>query len=303
MNPTSSSGKPRVSVVMPAYRAARYIAETLASLEEQSCTEWELLVFEDGEHDATASIVEGFAARVPQKVQLVRSASSIGVSKARNRLMDRATGDCVAFLDSDDTWHPDHLRHSLELLATGEGEWVIGGLNLIDSDSRLIRADVIAPPMPVGEIPTALLRHNFILTSSMVLDRRVFEGGLRFDAGLKIGEDLDLCIRLIEAGFRPIFSSRATLNYRKHGSSTTADSVRFNDEFARVFEKHLINPVVDSGYCLSALKGYLTNVIRMTWRRNPRLALAAAGRLGRSFIRSRTAADAAISPPCPNPIP
>jgi len=135
--------------------------------------------------------------------------------------------------------------------------------------------------MPAAEIPTSLLRHNFILTSSIVARATVFSDGLRFDPSLRIGEDLDLCIRVIRDGFKPAFERRATLNYRKHPTSTTADSVRFPEEFAKVAEKYLGDPIVDQIFCRRAVEGLLLDVARMTWRHEPARARAALTRLFR----------------------
>jgi hypothetical protein len=129
-----------------------------------------------------------------------------------------------------------------------------------------------------------LLQHNFILTGSIVARSVVLEN-LRFDPTLKIGEDLDLWIRFVKAGFKPAFSSQATFNYRKHPTSTTGNTITFPEEFSRVFEKYLGDPAVDQTLCRRSLENMLLNVVRMTWRQQPARARAALARLFR-FNRS-----------------
>lgn len=274
----SDSSPELVSVIIPAHRAAAYLVQTLASVAAQTHPNWEVLVMEDGVYDETSSIVADFAARGHLVRHFVHPENR-GVSHARNRLLDEARGAYVAFLDADDTWQPDHLAHSLALLRDPAVSWVIGGLNLIDPVGRVLKSDVLAPDLPVAAIPATLLAHNFILTSGMVLRTRVFAGGLRFDPTIKVGEDLDLCLRLLREKHLPVRSTRATLNYRKHPSSTTADPVRFSEEFARLFEKHLANPDLPAGHCLRGVVGQLLNVTRMTWRRDPARARSALRRL------------------------
>ncbi len=271
-----------VSILIPAHRAAAYLGATLDSVAAQTWSAWEVLVYEDGILDDTATAVTAFAARTANRVELLRSEVNRGVSRARNALLDAARGAFIAFLDADDLWTPDHLAHSLDLLRTEHTAWSISGLHLIDSAGHVTRHNILPTPTPLAALPTRLLEHNFILTSGIVARTEVFAGGIRFDPALRIGEDLDLCIELARAGFQPSFSRRATLHYRKHPVSTTADPVRFPEEFSAVFEKHLANPLVNRGVCRRLLRGMLLDVARMTWRREPRRALGALHRLFRT---------------------
>ena len=270
-----------VSVLIAAYNAAPFLPAALESLRRQNHRAWELILVEDGSDDGTADLLRAFAAEVEQPVRYENLGTNRGVAAARNRLLERASGDFVAFLDADDLWEPDHLAYALELMAAEGTDWFIAGLNLIDPAGRPLKRDLLPPPMEPAAIPTSLLRHNFILTSGIVARAALFAGGPRFDTTLRIGEDLDLCIELVRRGHRPSFSPRATLNYRKHPASTTADPVRFPEEFAAVFEKHLGDPLVDRRLCRRLLAEMLLNVARMTWRREPARARAALRRLFR----------------------
>jgi Glycosyl transferase family 2 len=95
---------PAVSVVMPAYNAARFIAEAIASVRAQTFRDHELVIVDDGSTDDTA---ERAAAAAPDAV-LVRSTNG-GPGRARNLGVERARGERIAFLDADDVWFPDAL--------------------------------------------------------------------------------------------------------------------------------------------------------------------------------------------------
>lgn len=275
------SEPPLISIVIPAYRAARYIGPTLASVRAQTHPRWEILIGEDGIFDDTARQVSAFAATTANPVRLFQHEKNLGVSRTRNELLEVAQGEYIAFLDADDTWTPDHLSYSLECMATEQTDWVIGGTNLMDSQGRIYQADILPAPVPPAAIPTALLQHNFILTGSVVARAKVFPQGRRFVEQLIIGEDLDLWIQIVAAGHRPSFSKRATFNYRKHPSSTTADPVVFQEEFSRLYERYVGNPIVDQQRCKGVASSMLLAVARMTWRREPARALAALRRLFR----------------------
>jgi len=103
---------PAISVLVPAYNAAKTIADTLSSVLSQSQPASEILVVDDGSTDSTATVVESFG----PKVTLIRQENR-GAAAARNLLCSRAKGDLIAFLDSDDQWHPRYLETQLCLHA------------------------------------------------------------------------------------------------------------------------------------------------------------------------------------------
>src|SRR5271167_4846321 len=96
---------PKVSVIIPAYNAAETIRETLGSVLCQTVPPDEILVMDDGSTDDTAMIVRTYEPRVT----LFRQKNK-GLAGARNPLCRQAHGDLVAFIDSDDLWHPCYLE-------------------------------------------------------------------------------------------------------------------------------------------------------------------------------------------------
>lgn len=268
---------------MPACRAERFLAAALDSLAAQTHESWELRVHEDGVFDESAKVIAGFAARHPGRVFHTATPQNRGVSRTRNRLLDDAAGNCIAFLDADDTWEPDHLATALAAMDGAAADWYIAGMNEVGTDGRVRRANVCPPPLPVEALPAALLAHNFIPTTFVVLRRKIVDAGFRFDPQIVVGEDLDLWLRMLGAGYVPALGSHATVNYRRHDSNTTNDTIRFHEEFTRVFEKHLLNSALPRGHCLRGVRLMLSMAIRMTWRNEPKRALNSLGRICRAY--------------------
>lgn len=98
---------PEITVVIPAYNAALYIAETIASVQQQTFTAWEVVVVDDGSTDNTAEIVKSFL--TDTRIKLV-SQKNKGVSAARNTGIKAAQGKYVAFLDADDCFLNNNLQ-------------------------------------------------------------------------------------------------------------------------------------------------------------------------------------------------
>ncbi len=97
-----------VSIIVPAYNAQNTIGRCIESILNQTYTDFELLVMDDGSRDGTAAIIDGYAARDPRVIAVHKPNS--GVSDTRNQALDRAKGKYIQFLDADDWISPDATR-------------------------------------------------------------------------------------------------------------------------------------------------------------------------------------------------
>ncbi len=104
-----------VSVVMPAYNCGGFIAESIASVQAQTHTNWELLVADDCSTDNTTQVVEAISAADP-RVKYLRLEKNSGAAAARNLAIENAAGRYIAFLDSDDLWYPQKLEKQLDFM-------------------------------------------------------------------------------------------------------------------------------------------------------------------------------------------
>ena len=106
-----------VSIIMPTYNCGAFIGETIATVQAQTHSRWELLVVDDCSTDDTAEVVATLAENDP-RIHYVRLETNSGAAMARNRAMELAQGRYMAFLDSDDLWHPDKLRRQIDFMTS-----------------------------------------------------------------------------------------------------------------------------------------------------------------------------------------
>ena len=104
-----------VSIITPAYNAAAYIAETIASVFAQTYTNWEMLIVNDCSKDNTAEIVESYAKK-DKRIKLINLKQNSGAAAARNTAIQNAKGRYIAFLDSDDLWKKEKLQKQLSFM-------------------------------------------------------------------------------------------------------------------------------------------------------------------------------------------
>ena len=102
-----------VSVVMPAYNAEKYIRGAVASVLSQTYPSWELVIVDDCSSDDTPALLDSLA-EVDKRVRVIHARENAGVAAARNAAIAAASGSHIAFLDSDDGWHPRKLEWQME---------------------------------------------------------------------------------------------------------------------------------------------------------------------------------------------
>jgi glycosyltransferase involved in cell wall biosynthesis len=209
---------PRVSVVMPAYNSARTIGQAIGSVLEQTITDLELLVVDDGSTDATAAAV---TAVEDPRVRLITQANA-GTSAARNTGIAQARGEWVAFLDADDLWLPTKLERQLTLMAAAPGCLASeAGAYLVDDQlNRLELRRCVAVDDPL----LAFLRfQNLPNAGSSWIVRRELLGRIGgFDTTLPRIEDWEFSIRLARFA-NPLCIDEALALYRYHESNRSHD--------------------------------------------------------------------------------
>lgn len=152
-----ADSQPRVSIVMPAYNAARFIAEAIESVIAQTLPDWELIVVDDASTDDTAACVQACARR-DARIHCVRNERNLGAAQTRNRAIDLARGRYIAFLDSDDVWLPHKLATQVAFMEkTGTPITYGDYLRIDEAGIRLGR--VSAPPVLQYR---DMLKSNFI---------------------------------------------------------------------------------------------------------------------------------------------
>ena len=135
---------PLVSVIMPAYNAAGFIAEAVRSVQKQTLSDWELLILDDGSADATPRILADLAAQDP-RIRLLPNSKNLGAAATRNRGIDLAQGQYLAFLDSDDRWHPEKLQTQLQLLEKTGGDLCYCAYAIVGTQGASVRPDYAVP--------------------------------------------------------------------------------------------------------------------------------------------------------------
>lgn len=231
-----------VSVIMPAYNVAPYIGAAIGSVLDQTFTDLELLVIDDGSTDATLDIATACAARDP-RIRLLRKPNG-GISSARNHGLRAASAPVIALLDSDDVWAPAYLATQMRIfeqrpeidIVTGNA-WFLGG-RLSGQPAR-----PVPDSRPALDLRQLLADETAVFIMSIFL-RRVYEAIGGFDEALQTNEDYDFWLRAAAAGFRFYRNDEPLGQYRRRSDSLSANELRMLRGILRVYQKtrpHLLD--------------------------------------------------------------
>jgi glycosyltransferase involved in cell wall biosynthesis len=226
-----------VSVIIPAYNAARYITDAIESVLGQSYPPSEVIVVDDGSTDETVEIVRRYGDRIILLQQCNR-----GPAAARNAGIGRASGEFIAFLDADDVWTSRNLELQVGML-TEHPEYVLtyGHVRRFTGSPspEIYRATPCNNSWPQGDVSVALIRDTIWATCAAVVRRRVLTRTGGFDEALRIGEDYDLWLRIAAVGpvgYVPYYVAAVRLHPE---SATRSHPFRTVPPEVRVIRRHL----------------------------------------------------------------
>jgi glycosyltransferase involved in cell wall biosynthesis len=226
---------PLVSVIVPAYNAAHWIAETIRSVQAQSLDDWELIIINDGSSDDTASVIETFLS--DKRIQLVHQSNS-GVCKTRNHGFTLAKGKYIALLDADDLFLPENLKEKITALeSNSDARWTYSNLKLINEKSEKYGPDTQGKSKNILQ---HLLRWNGEVIpgpcSNLVFHRSVLETGIRFDPQFSTAADQDFCMSLA-ASYSSVFIPETLAAYRILPNSMSRNIAVMEKDHIAVYEK------------------------------------------------------------------
>jgi O-antigen biosynthesis protein len=227
---------PQVSVVIPTYNDNWYIAKAIDSVLNQTYTDYEILVIDDGSTDSTCQILEHYGDRINYIYQKHQ-----GVSIARNLGIEKARGDLISFLDADDYFLPDHLEQQVSCLAKQPSLGMVSsGWCRVDQHDNVLSENEPWRVLPKLNLETWLISRP-VLPSAMTIRKEWLEKVNGFSSKFVLAQDIDLILRLAFQGCQADWSRKITSCYRSSASNATNNAVKqarffdtvFNDFFAQ----------------------------------------------------------------------
>lgn len=233
VGPMEEAAPPTVSVIVPVYNTAEFVADALDSILAQSRSDYEILVVNDGSPDTELleRVLEPYSGRIRYLRQ-----ENAGVSTARNNALGVARGRYVAMLDSDDRWHPEYLAAQVAVLEADPSIHVVypdairfgGGPEQRYSEQYPLGGEITFRRVLARECQVyggVTARKDAIVAAGM------------YDPELRLAEDFELWLRVLHRGGRIVYNDRVLAYYRYRPGSHTASPLPLLQNLARVLEK------------------------------------------------------------------
>jgi teichuronic acid biosynthesis glycosyltransferase TuaG len=231
----SVSQAPIISVVIPAYNTAEYIAQTLDSLFGQSFRDFEAIVVNDGSTD-TEQLEKALETYLDDIIYIKQPNAGAGV--ARNTAIENARGEVLAFLDGDDLWFPHFLESQYAFL-------LANGYDMVYSNAKLFGMPAVegttfmdkAPSSGTADLDAFIdLRCNVITSGTVARKKTIINAGM-FEKERVQAEDFHLWLRIAQTGAKIGYQREALLKYRVRLDSLSGDGISRIKRGIDVFER------------------------------------------------------------------
>jgi glycosyltransferase involved in cell wall biosynthesis len=199
---------PKVSVVMPVYNREKYVAEAVASIINQTFTDLEFIIIDDGSTDSTFEILKTFN---DNRIKLIRKSDNKGNYSARNEGMELASGKYICVIDSDDIALPNRIQRQFEFMEANQKIGLCGSfVKVIDSD-EIITAPENHEEIKVWSLSNIMFRHPTVFIRTEFLKKYK----LKYNDSYRYAGDYDFLVKA--AHLFPVTNiQEVLLEYRKH---------------------------------------------------------------------------------------
>lgn len=203
---------PQISIVVTCYNYGQFVAGCLASIQNQTFSNFEVIVVDDGSSDNSVEQIQPFLQ--DKRFRCIQQENG-GQANAKNRGILESTGEFVAFLDADDIWQERKLEKQMQLFKNSAVGVVFSKARLIDTNEKPVEfffdSRYLIPRS--GNVSRWLFLDNFVWFSSSVVRKDCFKTYGTFDESLAMGIDWDLWLK-ISTGYQFDFVNEPLIDYR-----------------------------------------------------------------------------------------
>ena len=243
-----------VSIITPLYGSKDFVLKAIQSVQKQTYENWEMLIVDDCSNDGSVEIVEN-EARNDSRIKLFRNKINIGAGPSRNVAIKAATGKYIAFLDSDDIWHPEKLENHIAFMQKYDAVFSHTSYGYLDEDDNIIKSTYHVSSSPVSY--TDLLKRTEISCLTAMYDCEVI--GKFYMPDLRIKEDYALWLDILKTGVASPPMDQELAWYRQRTISLTSNKFKLIIDHWKFLRQHEKLNFIESCYYLTcwALGGFL----------------------------------------------
>jgi teichuronic acid biosynthesis glycosyltransferase TuaG len=220
-SPLSADKDRLISIITPSYNASKYIKDTIQSVKNQTYPHFEMIIVDDCSKDQTREIIRS-EMKDDNRIKLIELPENSGPAAARNYAINLAKGDYLAFLDSDDLWHPDKLKRQVEFMENGGIAFSYTNYRMMNENGE--KTDVVVD-VPAKTSYEGLLKNTMIATLTVMIDKRK-TGTVQMDLYRDCSEDYGLWLAILAKGIVAHGLKEELACYRKCENSLSSNKLK-----------------------------------------------------------------------------
>lgn len=248
---------PLVSVIMPCYNMAPFIADTISSVQAQTYPYWELIIVDDLSTDNTAKCIQALSANDP-RIQLIIKPQHSGIADSRNQCLQKAQGSYIAFLDADDLWHPEKLERQLQFMQEHHIGFSYSSYDCIDEDGKPLGKTITA----VANLDYNSYLHNTVIGCSTVMLDTALVGKVTVP-DFRTSEDTATWLLLLKKGIIAHAITTPLTSYRIRRKSASANKLKASIDLWKVYRQQEKLPLFKAMECFLS---YAFNAVKKRLR-------------------------------------
>jgi teichuronic acid biosynthesis glycosyltransferase TuaG len=210
-----------VTIITPSYNSSQYISDTILSVIRQTYKNWEMIIVDDSSTDNSVQVVEKIISN-ETKISMIRLTKNVGSAQSRNTALEVSNGRFIAFLDSDDIWHPDKLEKQVEFMLKRKAPISFTSYELIDENGAS-KNHIIHSVEKLNQLD--YLKNTVIGFSTSMIDTKYTGRKFRF-IDIRTRQDTSLWISLLGEGYVAYGMDNVLVDYRVHSNSISSNKYR-----------------------------------------------------------------------------
>lgn len=220
----------KVSIIIPVYNAEKFIGKTIESVLNQTYKNWEMLIFNDKSKDNSLKIIKKYSEK-DERIKVVDSKENVGVVAARNKLIEIATGEFIAFLDADDYWKQNKLEKQIKFMRKNNALISCTEYTRVTEDEKEINNIIIKEVITYED----MLKNNYLGCLTVIYNANKL--GKRYFKERKKNEDYVLWLEIVKET-KIIFGLKENLAfYRVLNNSRSSNKIKVAKDRWEVYRK------------------------------------------------------------------
>ena len=220
-----------ISIITPSYNSKRFIKETIASVKAQTYQNWEMIIVDDCSMDGSVSYIQSLVVD-EKRIKLIVLTKNVGAAMARNRALEVAKGRYIAFLDSDDQWHPEKLKKQLLFMQKNKYAFTFTAYSPISQEGNVVYPTIHVP----DKIDYSGYCKNTIIGCLTVIIDKKQTGSFKMK-NIRSSHDMALWLEIMKRGYCAYGMDEDLAKYRLVSTSNTSKKFQAAKEVWQVYRK------------------------------------------------------------------